>query len=117
MLIYYNVNLILIIGKPNPFEIPQIQYLTSIKDMDRRFPGPKLVLATGNGLTYGLSKELLLKWGGDPRCCVVFIDSSDVGTLAADLRMKYSNPPVIATITKVLIIIIYDIIILYYNDK
>lgn len=69
--------------------------------MDRVVPnGPKVVLATDSCLSSGLSKELLLSWGGDPRCCVVFVDQADTGSLAADLKAKYSSPPVIATITK-----------------
>ena len=45
-------------------------------------------------------QELLLKWGGDPRCRVVFPDSSDGGTLASELRSKYARPPVVAAITR-----------------
>lgn len=94
--------IVLLVGKPNPFELPQVHWVSSIRQMDRVVPnGPKVVLATDSCLSSGLSKELLLSWGGDPRCCVVFIDQAvDTGSLAADLRAKYSSPPVIATITK-----------------
>lgn len=51
-------------GKPNPFDLPSVKLVTSTRDMDRRYPGPKVVLATESGLSYGLSKEVLLKWGG-----------------------------------------------------
>jgi cleavage and polyadenylation specificity factor subunit 2 len=88
-------------GKPNPFDLPQIRFATSLREIERYCPGPKTVLATDAGLTSGLAKELLLKWGGDPRSRVVFVDSSDPGTLAAELRQKAAGPPpVIATITR-----------------
>lgn len=87
-------------GKPNPFDLPQIRFATSLKEIERFCPGPKVVLATDANLSSGLSKELLLKWGGDPRCRVIFIDGSDPGSLAAELRHKYTTPPVIATITR-----------------
>lgn len=88
-------------GKPNPFDMPQVRFATSIREVERYCPGPKTVLATDAGLSSGLAKELLLKWGGDPRCRVVFVDSSDPGSLAAELRQKASgSPPVIATITR-----------------
>lgn len=87
-------------GKPNPFDLPQIRFATSLKEIERFCPGPKVVLATDANLSSGLSKELLLKWGGDPRCRVIFVDGSDPGSLAAELRQKYTAPPVIATITR-----------------
>lgn len=79
-----------------------MHWVNSVRQMDRVVPnGPKVVLATDSCLSSGLSKELLLSWGGDPRCCVVFVDQADTGSLAADLRAKYNSPPpIIATITK-----------------
>lgn len=87
-------------GKPNPFDLPQIRFATSLREIEKFCPGPKCVLATDAGMSSGLSKELLLKWGGDPRCRVIFMDASDPGSLAAELRQKYATPPVIATITR-----------------
>ena len=87
-------------GKPNPFDLPQISFVTSVKEVERKFLGPKVVLATDASLSCGLSKELLLKWGGDPRCCVLFTDGSQAGSLAAELRSKASAPPIIATVSK-----------------
>lgn len=87
-------------GKPNPFDLPQIRFATSLREIEKFCPGPKCVLATDAGMSSGLSKELLLKWGGDPRCRVIFMDASDPGSLAAELRQKYTTPPVIATITR-----------------
>ena len=87
-------------GKPNPFDLPQIRFATSLKEIERHCPGPKTVLSTDAGLTSGLAKELLLKWGGDPRCRVVFVDASDPGTLAAELRTQSLTPPVVASITR-----------------
>ena len=34
--------------------------------------GPKVVLCSDASMSCGLSKELLLRWGGDPRCRVIF---------------------------------------------
>ncbi len=87
-------------GKPNPFELPQIKFVTSVRDIERKYPGPKVVLATDASLSFGLSKDLLLRWGGDPRCRVIFTDVSDAGSLAAELRAKYGSPPVISTVTR-----------------
>ena len=89
------------VGKPNPFELPPVHWVSSVRQMDRVVPnGPKVVLATDSCLSSGLSKELLLSWGGDPRCCVVFVDHADSGSLAAELKARYGSPPIIATITK-----------------
>ena len=46
------------------------------------------MLATDSSLSCGLSKALLLRWGGDPRCRVVFIDTPEAKSLAAELRGK-----------------------------
>ena len=47
------------------------------------------------------SLKLLLKWGGDPRCRVIFTDSySDPHSLARELRTKALYPPIIATVTR-----------------
>jgi cleavage and polyadenylation specificity factor subunit 2 len=87
-------------GNPNPFDQPQIRCATSIREIERCCPGPKVVLVTGADLSHGLSKELLLKWGGDPRSRVLFVDTSDKGSLAAELREKHRNPPVVVTVTR-----------------
>lgn len=44
------------------------------------------MLATDSSLSCGLSKALLLRWGGDPRCRVVFTDTPEAKSLAAELR-------------------------------
>ena len=87
-------------GKPNPFQLPQVKFLSSLCDLEMQCPGPKVVLATDASLSCGLSKELLLLWGGDPRCRVIFTDASDPGSLAVELRAKFPNPPVIAGISQ-----------------
>ena len=88
-------------GKPNPFDLPPVRLASSLREMERNCPpGPRVVLATDANLSNGLSKELLLKWGGDPRCRVIFVDSSDASSLASELRLKFRTPPVIATITR-----------------
>jgi cleavage and polyadenylation specificity factor subunit 2 len=105
-------------GKGNPFDLSMLKCFTDVKTMEKRCPGPKLVLATDGSLSYGLSKELLLKWGGDPRCRVIFLDgelpaslsslnsnnnSSNNGknafrTVANELKKLSTNPPIITAI-------------------
>jgi cleavage and polyadenylation specificity factor subunit 2 len=104
-------------GKPNPFDLPQIRFATNLREIERFCPGPKTVLATDGSLSSGLAKELLLKWGGDPRCRVVFVDSSDPGSLAAELRQKASAPPVIATITRPLRVELVGVELLAYRAE
>ena len=81
---------------------PQVKFLTSTRDIERKYIGPKLVLASDASLSFGLSKELLLKWGGDPRCKVIFTDSHawDESSLSAELCAKSLTPPIIATVVK-----------------
>lgn len=79
-----------------------MKFVTNTRDIERKFAGPKLVLATDASLSHGLSKELLLKWGGDPRCKILFADSGswDENSLSAELCKKSQAPPVIATVVK-----------------
>ena len=67
------------IGKPNPFALPNLNVCSSIKEILFLGNGPKVVLVTDASLSMGMSKELLLRWGGDPRCRVIFIDQPDPG--------------------------------------
>lgn len=98
-------------GKANPFDLNMLRCFHDIKTMERRCPGPKVVLATDLSLSYGLSKELLLKWGGDRRCRVIFLDgdlpekeannannTNIFRTLANELKKLSSSPPIITTI-------------------
>jgi hypothetical protein len=52
-----------------------------VRDLERSYPGPKVVLATDTSLSCGLAKALLLRWGGDPRCKVIFTDPSEYEAL------------------------------------
>jgi cleavage and polyadenylation specificity factor subunit 2 len=91
-------------GKANPFEMKKVKVATSVNQLERNFSGPKVVLATDASLTYGLSKEVLLKWGGDPRCRVIFTDFLDKSmstmqqSLAAKLLDLSANPPIITSV-------------------
>jgi cleavage and polyadenylation specificity factor subunit 2 len=87
-------------GRPNPFELPNVKVATSIKEVERKYAGPKVVFATDSSLSCGLSKELLLKWGGDPKNRVMFVDASDPGSLAAEIRKMLSSPPIVVTVEK-----------------
>jgi Cft2 family RNA processing exonuclease len=85
-------------GRPNPFALASVKILTSLRELDMLGPGPRVVLATDSSLSGGFSRQLLMRWGGDPRSRVVFTDISESGTLAAELRAQ--APPVIATIVR-----------------
>eukprot|EP01041_Mallomonas_annulata_P005678 gene5678-11459_t len=85
-------------GRSNPFILPKLKVASSIREIDALPAGPRVILATDASLNFGPAKDLLLRWGGDPRNCVIFTDSSDPGTLAADIRGQ--TPPVIATVTR-----------------
>eukprot|EP01038_Epipyxis_sp_PR26KG_P014055 gene14055-18853_t len=87
-------------GKPNPFELSQIKLASTIREVERKYSGPKVVLATCASLSFGLAKELLLQWGGDPRCKVIFIDTPDMNSLAAELLKKSSDPPLIVSVKR-----------------
>lgn len=88
-------------GRPNPFDLTkQLKICTSVRELERQYPGPKVVLATDSSLTCGFAKDLLLRWGGDPRCKIIFTDSSDPNTLAAELRGHAPGAPVVVTVTK-----------------
>lgn len=87
-------------GKPNPFDLPNVKCITDVRTIDRKLQGPKLVFATDASLSHGLSKDLLLRWGGDPRCRVIFTEPSESQSLAAQLRSMALTPPVILTIQR-----------------
>lgn len=85
-------------GKQNPFELPALNLARSVREIERLYPGPKVVIATDSSLSCGLSKELLLKWGGDPRSRIIFTDESDRGSFAYEIRSKV--PPIVVTVNK-----------------
>ena len=84
-------------GKQNPFELPALNVARSVREVERLYPGPKVVIATDSSLSCGLSKELLLKWGGDPRSRIIFTDESDKSSFAYEIRSKV--PPIVVTVT------------------
>jgi cleavage and polyadenylation specificity factor subunit 2 len=86
-------------GRPNPFELPYMKICTSMSDIERLYPGPKTVLATDSSLSFGFSKEILLRWGGNPLNKVIFTDISVAESLAVELRQQ-TVPPIIATVTR-----------------
>mmetsp|Transcript_334 Transcript_334/g.618 ORF Transcript_334/g.618 Transcript_334/m.618 type:complete len:893 (+) Transcript_334:113-2791(+) len=88
------------LGKANPFAMPHMSVCTNLKELQRLGPGPKVVLVTDISLSLGMSKELLLRWGGDPRCRVIFTDQPQHGTLAAEIRLLSHSPPIIATVDR-----------------
>jgi cleavage and polyadenylation specificity factor subunit 2 len=86
-------------GKPNPFDLKPLKLLTSIREIDR-YPGPKVVFATDVSLSYGLSKELLLRWAGDPKNKVVFLDYAHEGSVAYEIRKQLQTPPIVVTLSQ-----------------
>lgn len=85
-------------GRQNPLSLSCVKVLTSLRELDLLGPGPRVVVTTDSSFTGGFSRQLLLRWGGDPKCRVLFTDISDSDSLAAELRSQL--PPVIATITR-----------------
>lgn len=87
-------------GKANPFELPLIKLLSSTQQLDKRCPGPKVMLATDATLDRGLAKELLLRYGGDPRTKVIYVDTPEAGSLAATLKEMAARPPIIVNLSR-----------------
>ena len=85
-------------GGKNPFDFSVLRICTSIREMETCYRGPKVVLTTDANMTCGLSKELILLWGGDPRCNVIFTDISDQSSLAYELRSQL--PPIVVSVTR-----------------
>lgn len=87
-------------GKPNPFDLPPVRVFTNIKDMEKKCNGPKVIFCTDSSLSFGLSKELLLRYGGDPRNKLIFIDEAYESSLCADIVQQMKTPPIIVDITR-----------------
>lgn len=87
-------------GKANPFELPIVKVISTTTALEKRYPGPKVVLATEMSLNYGFSKELLLKWGGDPRSRVIYFDRPDQGSLISIIQDLMNKPPIIVNLTR-----------------
>ena len=88
-------------GKQNPFELPVVKLCSTVREVEK-LSGSKVVIATDSSLSRGLSKELLLRWGGDPRCKVIFTDINDSESLAAELKKAVGSTtgPLVVTVTK-----------------
>lgn len=84
--------------KPNPFTLSQVKVVHSMKELNK-LSGLKVILCTDHTLNCGLSKEVLLKWSGDPRNRVVFCDYPDRHSLAFTLLVQSFTPPIIVQVT------------------
>ena len=84
--------------KPNPFTLSQVKVVHSIKELNH-ISGLKVVLCTDHTLNCGFSKEVLLKWSGDPRNRVIFSDYPDRHSLAFTLLAQSFTPPIIVQVT------------------
>lgn len=78
-------------GAPNPFNIPSLKIATSIRELEKLYPGPKVVLSTDISLQAGCAKELLLRWGGNPLNRIIFLDTPDKGTLGQAILDKSTS--------------------------
>eukprot|EP00605_Chrysophyceae_sp_TOSAG23-4_P000169 GSChrysophyteH1.ASY1.ANO1.193.1 assembled CDS len=87
-------------GQANPFELPQLKIATTIRELEKNYPGPKVVLATDASLQCGTAKELLLRWGGNPLNRVIFLDTPDKDTLASSVIEKSQNPPIVLQVSQ-----------------
>ncbi len=101
-------------GGTNPFEFNAIthQYhgkkqmellkcVTSLEELDQiGNAGVKIVLTTDSSLSAGFSKELLLRWGGNPSSMVIFTSEPEIDSLGADVLRQIKTPPVLATIVR-----------------
>ena len=87
-------------GAANPFELPPVKVCTTLREVERLYPGPKVVLATDANLQCGMAKELLLRWGGNPLNRVIFLDVPDTGTLGSDILEKVHSPPVVLRVSQ-----------------
>ena len=87
-------------GKTNPFELPPLKIATSVRELEKAYPGPKVVIATDGALACGLAKELLLRWGGNPLCRVLFVDYPDEHTPAAALKAQMASASKVVNLTR-----------------
>ena len=96
-------------GQENPFKLNEVQFYSSVRDMEARcntqqggaVPGPKVVIVTDSCLSHGLSKELLIKWGGDPRNSVLFTDYPLAGSLAEEIiQVASTGAPCIVNVSR-----------------
>jgi len=79
-------------GQANPFELPPVKVCTTLREVEKLYPGPKVVLATDTNVQCGMAKELLLRWGGNPLNKVLFLETPDRGTLGAEVMGKVGAP-------------------------
>lgn len=104
-------------GKLNPFDMNYIKVIKNIKNLEKNFPGAKVILSSDSSLSYGFSKELLLKYGGDPKFKVIFYDFSDENSLAHELRVMEKTKPIITTISSPLRVELAGDELAEYNRK
>eukprot|EP00052_Salpingoeca_macrocollata_P031861 m.323696 g.323696 ORF g.323696 m.323696 type:complete len:745 (-) comp29922_c0_seq1:38-2272(-) len=63
-----------------PFALPNVRLVRSLHELDR-IPGPKVVLSSLDGLTAGLSQQLLFRWHDDPKNLLLFTSRPCPGSL------------------------------------
>jgi len=73
------------IRRQSPFEFRHTHILHSMGELNELGNSPKVVLTTDKTLQYGFGKSLLVKWAGDPKNMILFIERCAPGTLASEL--------------------------------
>lgn len=71
---------------PTPNTHRHVKRCHNVGDVARMGDGSKVVIATGLSLEAGLSRELLVKWGGDGRNAVIFTQQPPVSREYGSLR-------------------------------
>ena len=79
----------------NPFELRHVHFVRDVKELQDRFPGPKVVLVSNDGLESGAGRELFINnWAGDKRNMLFFTGRPPVGTLGRHLSENLQLPSI-----------------------
>lgn len=66
-----------------------LQFAHSVADVIRMGDAPKVVLATGAGMDYGMARQLLLHWGSNPHNAVIFTQKPRVSARDSQAKCLY----------------------------
>lgn len=77
------------VGRTNPFQYTNVNLIHSMKEFDKM--APKVVLATSSSMECGFSRELLIKWGGDDKNCIIFPFLPTKDSLAGQILANEKN--------------------------
>eukprot|EP01135_Chromosphaera_perkinsii_P000762 Nk52_evm50s151 gene=Nk52_evmTU50s151 len=71
-------------SRDNPFSFKHIQLCHSVAELDK-FPEPKVVMASMQGLDYGFAKDVFLKWAMNSKNLMLFTNRPPPGSLSQRL--------------------------------